>query len=151
MNLEDVQPWIASLLASSPGLAGVSVIEDDGTYPKTPGREEALSTQGLCLVVWQIESDGLLDDVPKGAAIETLKLVVVVEENAAVCRGSGGVNIRAEKALRLARAATVGKRHSSDPGAALRPGDPPFKNFGTTNGVQRIAMFLALEQPIVPS
>ena len=57
MNLEDLQPWIESLLKAHPSLASVPAILDDGTYPKTPGREEALRSKGLCLVVWQIESE----------------------------------------------------------------------------------------------
>lgn len=151
MNLEDIQPWITSLLTGHAPLVGVPVIEDDGTYPKTPGREDALRTKGLCLVVWQIESGGLVDEVQKGGAIESLKLTVVIEENAAVCRTASGANIRAEKALRLVRQATIGKRHASDPGVSLRMDDPPFKNFGTANGVMRIAMFLALDNLVVPS
>lgn len=150
MNIEDVQPWIADLLAAHEDLKLVPTLVDDGSYPKTPGREEALRTAGLCLVVWQVESDGLIDETHKGACIESLSLAVVIEENPKVCRVETGPNIRAEKALRLVREALVGKRPTDDPGAAIRPDNPPFKNFGNQNGVQRIVAMFLIDLQIVP-
>ena len=150
MNIEEVQPWIAGLLREYEPLASVTVLVYDGTYPKTPGREDALRKGGLVLVVWQIESDGLIDDHPKGAAIERLNLAVVIEENVAVCRVAEGRQIPAEKALRLVREAVVGAKRSGEPGTVLRSGDPPFHNFGNLNGVQRLVVLLALDLPILP-
>jgi len=142
MNLEDIQPWVIDLLKAHPALAGVPVLADDGTYPQTPAREDALRTKGLVLIVWQIESEGLIDDSPGGAAVEEITIAIVIEENALVSRAPGGAGIRAEKVLRLVREATIGKRHASAPKVALRAGDPPFKNFGTKDGVQRIVVML---------
>ncbi len=151
MNIEDVQPWLAGLLADSEDLEGVTILVDDGTYPKTPGREDALRRSGLVLVVWQVESGGLIDGHPNGAAIESLNLAVVIEENVAVSRGGGGgLGISAEKALRLVREALVGAKRSGEPGTVLRSDDPPFHNFGNQNGVQRIVVLLALDLSILP-
>ena len=150
MNVEEVLPWIESLIKAHPRVANVSVIIDDGTYPKTPGRENALGTMGLCLIVWQIESDGLIDETQKGACVETLSLAVVIEENVKVCRGPTGMNIPAEKALRLVREALVGKQPDGDPGTVIRCANPPFRNFGNQNGVQRIVAMFNLDLQIVP-
>lgn len=150
MNLEELQPWVKALLAAHPALSIVAVLVDDGSYPKTPGRENALGTSGLCLIVWQIESDGLIDETQKGACIETLSLAIVIEENVKVCRGPTGLKMPAEKALRLVREALVGKRPDGEPGTVLRCADPPFKNFGNQNGVQRIVALFALDLQIVP-
>lgn len=146
MNIEDVQPWVATLLAGQADLAEVPILQDDGTYPKTPGREAALTGKGLVLVVWQIESDHLVDQTPKGAAIESVLVPVVIEENLAVNRAPGGTGVPAMKALRLVREALVGRR--SEPSTILVPADPPFRNFGTVNGVHRIAVFFAVDLDI---
>lgn len=150
MNIEDIQPWIAELLVAHPGLAAATVLLDDGTYPKTPGREAALGSQGVCLTVWQIESGGLLDSTQRGSAVEVLNLAIVIEENAAVNRGTGGLQLRAEKALRLVREALVGVKRSGEPGAVIRCDDPPFKNFGNRNGVQCLVALFLLDLPITP-
>lgn len=150
MNIEDVQPWVETLLKAHPQVGSVPILLDDGTYPKTPGREEALRTGGLCLVVWQIESEGLIDETQKGACVEELAIAVVIEENVKVSRGGTGLNIPAEKVLRLVREALVGKERTGEPGTVLRCADPPFKNFGNQNGVQRIVAMLALDLQIVP-
>ena len=150
MRIDAVQGWIGGLLRAGPEFPGGSLLLDDGTYPKTPGREHALSTQGLCLILWQIESDGLVDETDKGACIERLSLPVVIEENVSVCRGPTGIQIPAEKALRLVREALVGKRPDGEPGVVLRCANPPFKNFGNQNGVQRIVALFTLDLPIVP-
>lgn len=150
LKLEEVQPWIQSLVKARSSVANVPIILDDGTYPKTPGREHALGTGGLCLIVWQIESDGLIDETAKGACIETLFLAVVIEENVKVCRSETGLKIPAEKALRLVREALVGKRPADEPGTVLRCANPPFKNFGNKNGVQRIVALFSLDLQIVP-
>ncbi len=148
MHLEEIQPWAAQILKDHPELAGVPVLLDDGSYPKTPQREEALNTKGLVLVVWQLESEGLQDSATNGSCIEDLSMAVVIEENAAVSRRQGGLGISAMKALRLVRQALVGKYIEPNSNRRLLPGDPPFKNFGTENGVQRIVAMLTMELPI---
>ena len=80
-------------------MTGVPVIADDGTYPKTPGRETALAGPGLVLIVWEIESDGLVDATEAGLAAHDVYTPVVIEENPTVCRADAGVKIEAEKAL----------------------------------------------------
>ena len=75
------------------------IIADDGTYPKTPGRETALAGPGLVLIVWEIESDGLVDATEAGLAAHDVYTPVVIEENPTVCRADAGVKIEAEKAL----------------------------------------------------
>jgi len=80
LNLWEIQPAVAALLQADPGF-GVPVIADDGTYPKTPGRETALAGPGLVLIVWEIESDGLVDASTTGLAAHEVYTPVVIEEN----------------------------------------------------------------------
>ena len=47
MNLWEIQPAVVALLQVDARLNGVPIIADDGTYPKTPGRETALAGPGL--------------------------------------------------------------------------------------------------------
>ncbi len=91
MNLWEIQPAVVALLQADTRLAGVPVIADDGTYPKTPGRETALAHEGLVLVVWEIESDGLVDAAKTGLAAHDVYTPVVIEENPAACRSANGV------------------------------------------------------------
>lgn len=148
MNLEEIQPWVAQLLIGDPQLVGVPVLQDDGSYPKTPQREDALNAKGLVLVVWQLECEGTVD-VTNSGGLEEMSLAVIIEENTAVNRGRpGGTGIPAMKALRLVRNALWGQFIEPNSRRALRPADPSFKNFGTENGVQRIVAMFTMELPI---
>jgi hypothetical protein len=49
------------------------------------------------------------------------------------------------------RKAMLGRRHESPHGTRLRHADPPFRNFGAQNGVQRIVALFALEKPMTPA
>jgi hypothetical protein len=136
MNLEEIQTYVASLLTAAPALAGVPVQLEDGSYPRTPEREQALATAGLVLTVWEVESGGVADMTPDGTVFHLAVARVVIDENQEVCR-NGGVNIRAEKAVRLVMETLTG----ADPGGAGRhpflPLDPPFQGFGKIDGVNR--------------
>lgn len=134
MNLWEIQPAVVALLQADARLAGVPMIADDGTYPKTPGRETALAGAGLVLVVWEIESDGLVDAAKTGLAAHDVYTPVVIEENAHACRGAG-VKIEAEKALQYVLEAIAGAQ-------GFKVMDPPFKNLGKVNGVRRIVVNL---------
>ena len=141
MNLWEIQPAVVSLLEADSRLSGVPVISDDGTYPKTPGRETALAGPGLVLIVWEIESDGLIDASEAGLAAHGVYTPVVIEENPTVNRGGTGINIEAEKALQFVLEDISGKAAGSRRFIVM---DPPFKNFGKVNGVRRIVVNLSL-------
>lgn len=156
MNLEDVQPYVLGKLQAAAAvghpLNGIPILSDDGTYPKTPGREAALRDVGIVLIVWQIESDGLVSASPNGMASHDIYVPVLIEENPAVCRAAGALNFPAEKALRLVLQAVPGK-----PPGAMRPTnsvevhDPPFQSFGTIQGVRRfVANFVLRNEVILP-
>ena len=150
MNLlSDIQPFAAELQRNSPDLAGVPVLEDDGTYPKTPEREEALRTQGLVLIVWQIESDGLVDSSPTGVAAHDIYVPVVIEENVKANRSETGTGIVVEKALQHVLSALCGK--PADCSRRFIAMDPPFKNFGKVNGVNRIVANVSIRAHIKPA
>lgn len=142
MNLWQIQPAVVALLKADSRLEGVPVIADDGTYPKTPGREAALAGPGLVLIVWEIESDGLVDASNTGLAAHDVYTPVVIEENPTTCRAETGVKIEAEKALQHVLSALCGKVASG--GSRLVAMDPPFKNFGKVNGVRRIVANLSV-------
>jgi hypothetical protein len=151
LNLADIQPFVVSLLKASVPLQAAVVLADDGTYPKTPDREKALRDTGLCLVVWQIESNGLEDHTSSGFASHSVYVPVVIEENVTVNRSDRGTKIIAEQALQYVLEACVGKPKSPLPKRSLTPMDPPFKNFGTANGIQRIVANLTLRTNINPT
>lgn len=148
MNLWEVQPAIVALLQADPRFAGVPVIADDGTYPKTPGREAALAGAGLVLIVWEIESDGLVDASRTGLAAHEVYTPVVIEENPTICRAATGANIPAEKALQWVLEDISGKPGGPRHFVAM---DPPFKNFGKVNGVRRMVVNLSLQTFIQPA
>lgn len=141
MNLWEIQPAVVALLKADSRLEGVPVIADDGTYPKTPGREAALAGPGLVLIVWEIESDGLVDASNTGLAAHDVYTPVVIEENPTACRAESGVKIEAEKALQWGLEAVAGKASGNRRFVAM---DPPFKNFGKVNGVRRIVVNLSV-------
>jgi hypothetical protein len=141
LNLWEIQPAVVALLGADPRFAGVPVIADDGTYPKTPGREAALAGPGLVLIVWEIESDGLVDASDTGLAAHEVYTPVVIEENPTTCRAETGVKIEAEKALQWVLEDVAGKAAGARRFVVM---DPPFKNFGKVNGVRRIVVNLSL-------
>lgn len=150
MNLWEIQPFVLDLLKASPRLQTAVVLADDGTYPKTPERERALRDCGLCLIVWQIESDGLRDTSANGLASHDVYVPVVIEENVTVNRSEKGTRIIAEQALQYVFETCVGKPKPAMPHRAIVLLDPPFKNFGTVNGIQRIVANLSLRSHINP-
>jgi hypothetical protein len=141
MNLEELQDWLVTRLddVTDTGgiLEGAVVIKEDGSYPKTPAREEALSSPGLALIVWQVESEGLDEVLADGTFKHVVGIHVVVEENQAVNRGENGTDIAAEKAVRLVLERVTGGGDGATGRQAIEPMDPPFKNFGKVNGVNR--------------
>jgi hypothetical protein len=151
MNLWEIQPFIVGLLQASTKLQNAVVLADDGTYPKTPEREKALREKGLCLIVWQIESGGLNDHTSAGPASHDVYVPVVIEENVTLNRSDNGTQIIAEKALQYVLEICVGKPKSPLPNRSLVPMDPPFKNFGTVNGIQRIVANLMIRANIIPT
>ena len=141
MNLWEIQPAVEALLTADTRLTGVPVIADDGTYPKTPGRETALAGPGLVLIVWEIESDGLVDASDTGLAAHDVYTPVVIEENPTVSRSGTGIGIEAEKALQFVLEDLAGKAAGSRRFIVM---DPPFKNFGKVNGIRRMVVNLSL-------
>jgi hypothetical protein len=150
MNLWEIQPFIVGLLKENVLFQKAVVLADDGTYPKTPEREKALRDCGLCLIVWQIESEGLQDTSATGLSSHDVYVPVIIEENVTVNRSNKGTKIIAEQALQYVLATCVG-RPKSAPNRCILPLDPPFKNFGTVNGIQRIVANLSMRAHIVPS
>jgi hypothetical protein len=144
LNLWEIQPAVVALLQADTRLAGVPIIADDGTYPKTAGRETALAGAGLVLIVWEIESDGLVDAAKTGLAAHDVYTPVVIEENPTACRAESGVKIPAEKALQYVLEAIAGAQ-------GFRVMDPPFKNLGKVNGVRRIIVNLSTRAFVNPA
>lgn len=155
MNLEDIQPFVLNRLATAPSLAAIQaagcILQDDGTYPKTPAREQKLSEKGLVLIVWEINSEGLLDVSQSGFVSHEIYVPVVVEENVKVNRATGGLQMPAAKALRLVLESLSGQRPSSHSPEVFLPLDPPFNNFGKVNGINRLLANLILKTTLSPA
>jgi hypothetical protein len=134
VELEDIQPFVAERLTGYRPLGGAVVIQDDGTYPKTPGLEEGLATVGLVLVVWQVESLGAVNVPADGSIVYRVGAHVIIEENQQICRAPGGAQVPYEQAIRLVLARVGGSSEANQP---FLPADQPFANFGKQFGVNR--------------
>lgn len=135
MKLSAVQPSVQALLERHPKLAGVPVVLDDGTGEANKDRVQALKTRGLCLLVWRVESGGIVDASKTGAVLQDLAIYVFTEENVPVCRAEGGLNLRHEDATEYVMEALSGARVGPD---RIILDDTPFDNLGKVNGVNRM-------------
>ncbi len=147
MNLHEIQQLIHNRIA--PLLPDGVVLDDDGTYPKTPLREQLLAEKGLAVIVWEPESDGLIDTARNGTAVQGIYVPIVVEENVKVNR-STGTTMAALKALMVVQAAISGLKAPGSNEVFL-PDDTPFQNLGKINGINRIVAFFTLKQAIIPT
>jgi hypothetical protein len=148
MNLWEIQPQLVALLTASPLLAGVPVMADDGTYPKTPSREASLASKGLCIVVGQVESSGLRGRNANGFVVLDVYVPVLVEENATVNREqTGGTGIVIEDAVLRVVKALVAKPQPGTP-TSFKLHQPPFNNLGTVNGLQQMLVNVGCAIPL---
>lgn len=144
MKLEDIQTTVLAALNASAALSAATKVLEDGSYPQTPGREQALESPGLLLIVWQPDSEGLRSVDNAGNVIHAASCHVVIEENQAVNRAVGGANIPIQQAVRLVMEAVTGAGNKAAR-KQLIPLDPPFKLFGKQNGVNRAAVGFVTE------
>lgn len=147
MKLYEIQQTIVERLTGAASLGGAPVLAEDGTYPKTPGREEALAAQGLVIIVLLPVLDNALDIEPDSGIFYYAHSDVVIEENQQICRTTG-INIRYELALELVMDRVNGTYEGSGGSQqAFMPGDPPGILFGKTQGINRaVAIFTKLMQ-----
>ena len=145
MNLEDIQSTAKTLLDAHAPLSSVPILTDDGTYPQTPDRENALSTEGLVIIIWQI-SVGEIEDVVSrpGRHSQQVEVVIVVEANRVVNQSATGANIAPELAVREILSALCGKP-VNDP---FKPANPPWANFGVIDGVNQWIINLTVKSII---
>ena len=138
MNLEDIQDTAKTLLDAHAGLTGVTILKDDGTYPQTPGRETALSTDGLVVVVWEVAEGSKRADVrSRQRNIFEAGLPISIDENRKVNNGTG-LGIHSDKVVSEILKALAGKP-AGDP---FEPTQPAWANFGDVDGLrQRIMNF----------
>lgn len=136
---------------------GVTILLDDGSYPKTDGREEALRDVGLCIIVTEPDAKERLDQARGGLAKIESGFHVVIEENVKVNRASSPF-MAATEAAQIVMEGLVGRPAVSAPNqpntdAPFMPfmlDDPPYSNFGTTNGVRQIVVNFTVQTIIQP-
>lgn len=146
MNVEDLQAQIAARIAGDVNLAGITTIVDDGVYPLNPGREAALSDKGLVIIIWPTDCDSVLDSSPDGSFVYTAAAHLIVEENVSKNRATVGYKT-AVAVARLLGSRLAGSLGDDGPGgtnynpsSVLLPMDPWFKNFGITDGINRVVV-----------
>lgn len=142
MKIADVQLAVQALLQAHAGLANVPVVLDDGTGEANKDRVAALKTQGLCLLVWRVESGGIVTVSRTGAGVQRLAIFVFIEENVTVCRSATGLNVRHEDATEHVMAALSGAWVGPE---RVQLDDPPFDNLGKVNGVNRMLVNATVE------
>ncbi len=135
MNLWDLQPAVKTALESHPELAGVPVLLDDGTYERTPGRETALKTEGVVLIVWQIASFGIPASAKDGVAAHLVYVPIVIEENV-VRNRNGGLNRSWEQLLQYGLESLSGRKGRFE----FQLHDPAWQNLGKVDGVNRVVL-----------
>lgn len=145
MNLSAVQPAVAAILQAAPALAGVPVVQDDGTGEATPARMTALKAEGICLLVWRVEAGQILGHSRTGTMTQELLVFVFVEENQTVCRSETGLNVRCDDVAQAVMAALSGAKVGPE---RIQLADPPFDNLGKVNGVNRILVNATTELTI---
>jgi len=154
MKISEVQGYVISLIEAHPSFAAKSVkcIKDDGTYPKIPGLEKTLRDTGLALIVWRIDSLGLIASDKTGLSNEWLHIAVVIQENEAVNRNQkpSVTGILPEDALEYVKQAVQGKPKNTPPGTPIRPAENPFSNLGKVNGVLTIVANFMKEYRTAP-
>lgn len=169
MNLWDVQTYAAQLIEAHPVFAArrVTVILDDGTYPKIPGLERQLRERGLAIIVWRVGSLGLIDTNRTGVSNQILHVPVVIQENEAVNRKPlpdgfpgwdqvgqdtplPGTQILPEQALQYVLESVSGNPKNTPPGTPLLPHHEPFSNLGKVNGVWTIVVNFAKHHRVTP-
>ena len=153
MNLEDIQTTARTLILAVTEIADaeVPVLIDDGSYPKVEGREEALRGGGLSIIVTPVHAHGIVDAGRGGLTSMDVGFHVVIAENAKVNRGDAGTGVVCEKAVRLVMAGLVGKPNTSAPGKPIALDDPPFEQFGTTNGVRQMVVNCVVRSFVNPT
>lgn len=147
---------MVGLLQAHPvlGTAGknLPVLVDDGTYPKLTGLEQALTTggPGLALVVWRLETDGLVDTSKDGVSVDALHLAVVIHEAVTVNRGPSGSGVDYLHAVQYVREALQGQPRGAPPGTAILAHSEPISDFGTNNGVRLVVCHFTKQHRITP-
>lgn len=145
INLEDIQGTAKTLLDASGDLTGVPILSDDGTYPQTPLREEALGTEGIVVVIWQITGADNEDSIAaRGRHSEVVEIMIAVEENRTINQSATGLNFSAEKGVRLILEALCGFPVETPFFAA----NPPWANLGTVDGVSQFIINLNIKTTI---
>lgn len=155
MNLEDIQQAVYDLVIDAVSLATVSgagcIIQDDGTYPKTPTREEKLNEKGLVLTIWQPDAREVVSSSEGGFFTHVVYVPVVVEENVKVNRSLTGLTITALQAVRFVMQAVAGERvRCKSPFVFKVDESKPWDNLRMVNGVQRFLVNVEIINPITP-
>ena len=128
MRRHEYQSFIAALLARVPEFhaAGMTVFDperpangsgiaiDEEYLPKVPGREEALASLGLFIVVHTSYLEGEADVAPNGTASEESMIDVSVVENGKLNRSSSGTGIPIERAVDLIKEHVTGQPAGSN-------------------------------------
>ena len=110
MNLEDIQSSAVTLIQAIPALSGVTVIENDGSWPLIPAREDALETDGLAIVVWEPTSGTPQDNAAKRRRnIYSVDFSITVESVPSQLYAATGLNIKPDRVVREILSALSGK------------------------------------------
>jgi hypothetical protein len=140
MNLESIQGYVVTqlLLDATLGTLGATcIIADDGSYPKTTGRAEALAATGICLTVLDMECGGIEDQAGDGGMSFWANITIVVDDRTE----TNGTGISSLEAVRLSLAALCGKP-TGDLETHIQPGAPPWENFGRIDAENRCTVNL---------
>lgn len=140
MKLQDFQSNLIQLMQEDSVLKQVPMIEDNGSWPRSPERERALSSKGACITVCLPINQGNDSAEDNGAFVSRLLIPIFVETNYEILsKGDEGLKVSMLDLLERAKDATIGKRIGSNARKALRTDryradDPPFEIFPAEGG-----------------
>lgn len=159
MNLAGLQSYVVARLKAFAPLAGVTVLQHDGSDGFIESSKERLTAitsldKGACITVMPIISDGLIQSGVTGeseAVILSIGIGVAIEENIRICRSSGH-GMAAETLLQHVFAAVIGTIEGEEAfGSSIGLAEPPFDNLGNKNGMQAYMAAFSVPLTITPT
>lgn len=128
MSFSTFQADVAARLSSASWIGSIAVVQDDGTYPKSPALEASLRDVGIAITVMLPTGVEIVDTSSSGHAYVTASVKIAIDERVSFNRGASGTNKTASEVLELAIARMLGSLGGSNPNSRVLL-HSPFQGF----------------------
>jgi len=153
----EIQSTAVALLVASADLvtlAESAILADDGSYPKTPGREDALAGVGACIVVSVIGEPPpeVIDESLDGYARNINPITVWVDVRRTDTLGQESIQAEAAKMISIVQATLLGKPIADlDDRFVFKQPNPPYQPWGKFGADLRYGVLFFVESIIEPA